>query len=316
MSLHPKHICKIASSLIVAATITTSVSAATLIVDPVNGPIRLIDMAALKAADGDTIIIKDGDYKQCAVWKASNITIKAQSPGKVIIHDQSCNGKGIFVISGNNVTVDGVMLKGARVADLNGAGIRFEGIGLTVRNVQFIDNENGILSSASPNSKILIENSLFESNGNCVNPNGCGHGIYIGAAASLTVRNSKFITTRQGHHIKSRATNTIVDGSIIDDRDTGTASYDVQLAAGGDGSITNNQITKGPRSENKGAVIVVGGEGTNPFTAPILISGNIFINKSGARPIFVRNGSQNIVRLQKNIVDPTAVLVTGLNSQR
>jgi hypothetical protein len=283
----------------------------TLRVDRVNGPLKSIDFAAMRAASGDTIVIANGEYRECAVIRASNITIRAETPGKVVIRDQSCAGKGIFVITGNNVTVEGLTLRGAKVPDGNGAGIRFEGSGLTIRNVTFINNQNGILSNSAPASRISIDNSLFDGNGTCENAAGCAHGIYINMAAELKVINSRFLNTRNGHHIKSRALKTIVQNTIIDDGATGTASYAIQLAQGGDGLLTGNTITKGPMAENKATAIFIGGEGNNDFTTPILISGNRFINRTGTKPYFVYNKSANAVRLLNNIITGPATPVSG-----
>jgi hypothetical protein len=296
--------------------VVTSAQAEIITVDPVKGPLRNIDFGAMRAGNGDTVIIADGDYQECAVWKASNLTIKAQTPGKVIIHDQSCSGKGIFVITGNNVTVEGITLRGAKVPDGNGAGIRFEGSGLTLRNMTFIDNQNGILTNPSAQSAILIENSLFDGNGTCENAGGCGHGIYVGETAKLTVRTSRFLRTMHGHHIKSRAVTTIIENNIIDDGADGTASYAIQFAQGGDGRIVNNTIIKGPNAENRFAAIYIGGEGDNPFTAPVLVSNNRFTNKTSAKPFFVYNKSPNTVRILKNIITGPAVLVSGKNTQK
>jgi hypothetical protein len=280
-------------------------------VDPVNGPLKSIDFASMRAASGDTIVIANGEYRECAIFRASNITIRAETPGKVVIRDQSCAGKGIFVITGNDVTVDGLTLRGAKVPDGNGAGIRFEGNGLVVRNVTFINNQNGILSNSNAASRIMIDNSLFDGNGTCENAAGCAHGIYINMAAELKVTNSRFFNTRNGHHIKSRALKTVIQNTVIDDGINGTASYAIQLAQGGDGLITGNTITKGPMAENKSTAIFIGGEGNNEFTAPILVTGNRFINRTGTKPYFVFNTSANAVRLTNNIITGPAVPVSG-----
>jgi Right handed beta helix region len=316
MSLKQNLLLMTGFSLAAVVVSAVAVQAATVIVDPVNGPLRTLDFGAMRAGDGDTIVIADGEYRECAVWKASNITIKAQNPGKVIVRDQSCMGKGIFVITGNNVTVEGITLRGAKVPDGNGAGIRFEGSGLTVRNMTFIDNQNGILSNAAPQSAISIDTSLFEGNGTCENAGGCGHGIYIGNSAKLTVRASRFLRTQHGHHIKSRAVTTIVENNTIDDGADGTASYEIQLAAGGDGRIVNNTLVKGPKAENTGAAIFIGGEGENPFTAPIVIARNRFTNNTTAKPWFVFNTSANTVRVVRNTITGAAMLVSGKNSQK
>jgi hypothetical protein len=288
----------------------------TLRVDPTNGPLKTIDFAALRAANGDTIVIANGNYRGCAIFRASNIIIRAETPGKVVIRDQSCGGKGIFVITGNNVTVEGLTLRGAKVPDGNGAGIRFEGSGLTVRNVTFINNQNGILSNSNAASSVHIDGSLFDSNGTCENAAGCAHGIYINMAAELMVTNSLFVNTRSGHHIKSRALKTIIRNTTLDDGLTGTASYAIQLAQGGDGLITGNTIIKGPMAENKATAIFIGGEGNNEFSAPILVSGNRFINRTGTKPYFVYNTTANTVRLTNNIITGPAILVSGKSSRK
>jgi hypothetical protein len=60
--------------------------------------------------------------------------------------DKTPGGKGIWVISGNDTVVENIEFSGAAVPDANGAGIRFEGVNLTVRNCYFHHNQNGILT--------------------------------------------------------------------------------------------------------------------------------------------------------------------------
>src|SRR5690242_11998275 len=60
--------------------------------------------AASVAADGDTIVIDAGEYFDCAVWRANNLTIEGGGEN-VVITDKACEGKGLFVIHGNDVTV-------------------------------------------------------------------------------------------------------------------------------------------------------------------------------------------------------------------
>ena len=75
------------------------------------------------------------------------------------MRDRACAGKAIWVIAGDDVTVENITFSGARVPDQNGAGIRAEGKNLTVRSSRFYDNENGILAARS-GSTILIQGSL------------------------------------------------------------------------------------------------------------------------------------------------------------
>src|SRR5918997_1313255 len=59
------------------------------------------------------------------------------------------NGKGIL-IANNSLTVERLEFAGAKVADRNGAGIRYQAGDLTVRKCHFRDNENGILANPVP----------------------------------------------------------------------------------------------------------------------------------------------------------------------
>ncbi len=101
--------------------------------------LRLPSQAAAIARTGDTIRIAPGEYTDCAIWRASGLTIEGTGPGATIA-GKSCAGKGIFIIDGNDVTVRNLTFAYAAVADRNGAGIRAEGHNLTVENSHFIDN--------------------------------------------------------------------------------------------------------------------------------------------------------------------------------
>jgi hypothetical protein len=60
--------------------------------------------AAAVAKNGDHIEIEPGEYFDCAVWNADNLVIEGTDSG-VVITDKTCNGMGLFVIWGNNITV-------------------------------------------------------------------------------------------------------------------------------------------------------------------------------------------------------------------
>src|SRR5205823_8504535 len=118
----------------------------------------------------------------------NGLVIEGAGPG-VVITDKTCMGKGIFVVAGSNTTVRTLTLSRARVPDMNGAGIRLDGGSLTVEDVKFIDNQNGILGG-KPGSKVIIRNSQFDENGYC-GQYPCAHGIYIGHADLLRVEHSR-----------------------------------------------------------------------------------------------------------------------------
>ena len=123
--------------------------------------------AAAVAHDGDVVEIAAGTYTgDVAVWKANQLTLKGVG-GRVILDaaGKAAEGKGTWVIHGNTTTVENLEFVGAKVGDKNGAGIRQEGRGLTVRHCVFRDNQNGILAGNSPESVIDIEESEFAHNG-------------------------------------------------------------------------------------------------------------------------------------------------------
>lgn len=128
--------------------------------------LQLPSQAALGARNGDIILIDPGEDHDCAVWRANRLTIAARAPG-VVFTGRTCQGKGIFVIDGSDVTVRGITFTHAEVGDHNGAGIRAEGGNLTIENSHFLDNEEGILAGSTPHSTIRIVNSDFRGNGNC-----------------------------------------------------------------------------------------------------------------------------------------------------
>ncbi|MCX7591324.1 MAG: hypothetical protein N2255_06815, partial [Kiritimatiellae bacterium] len=114
--------------------------------------------AALAAAkDGDVIEVAAGDYvNEWLKIRQNNLTIRGVGSGRArfVSTGMIDNGKGIFVVSGNNLTVENLEFVGARVRDCNGAGIRPEGSGLVVRNCRFYDCEDGIQGGSG---EILIE---------------------------------------------------------------------------------------------------------------------------------------------------------------
>lgn len=254
--------------------------------------------AAAAAADGDTIRIAAGTYRDCAVWRNSRLVIEGEDAARTIVTERTCQGKGIFVITGNDVVVRNLTFSGARVPDANGAGIRAEGVGLTVEGSRFIGNENGILSGGQPRGSLIVRDSQFIGNGSC--ERACAHGIYVGGVALFRVERSRFVGTREGHHIKSRALRTEVLDNEIDDGPDGTASYLIDVPNGGAVLIRGNRMRKGPRSENRSTAIAIGAEGVNRPTPEILIEDNSFVLDGRYRTAFVTNHTATPAILVRN----------------
>lgn len=247
--------------------------------------------AAPHVQSGDVVEIFPGTYGGAWFW-SSNITIVGMGPGVVIAGPQLTQGKGLFVLSGTNVTVKNITFKDATNYDGNGAGINFTGTNLTVLDSTFINNQDGILTAPNKNSTITVKNSTFDGNGSTAGAHGAAHAIYAGAAALLDVENSTFTNTQQGHSIKSRANNTIIKNNSITDGPNGTSSYLIDIPNGGAATITGNYLEKGPRSSNYSYAITMGEEGATNPAGPIVIANNTYVNDD--RPgIFVNNQTGN-----------------------
>src|SRR5262249_34434717 len=160
---------------------------------------------------------------------------------------------------------------GARVGDLNGAGIRWEAGNLTVDHSYFHDNQEGILAGANPTGAGVITNSAFIHNGNDPSDDQ-EQGVYIGTVASLTVNNDYFSNQNGGSDLKSRAAQTTVTNSIFVDPVDGTTNYAIDLPNGGTDVVQNNYIQQSGVPNNSN-IIHFGGEVTNP-PGSLLVTGN------------------------------------------
>jgi nitrous oxidase accessory protein NosD len=259
--------------------------------------LTLPSQAAARASSGDTIRIAPGDYTDCAVWRRSNLIIEATGEGATLA-DKSCEGKGIFVTVGSDITVRNITFMHAEVPDHNGAGIRAEGRNLTVEHCKFIDNENGILAGPNAGSTIRIVDSDFRGNGKCEGQ--CAHGIYINAVDRLEVEHSRFIDQHVGHHIKSRARATVLTDNDIADGPDGNSSYLVDIPNGGDVLIQGNRLQKGRMAENTGTAVPIGEEGVKNATHELVIRDNTFVSDLPGTTVFVRNRTQTPATLSGN----------------
>ena len=70
--------------------------------------------------------------------------------------------------------------------------------------------------------------------------------MYAGAPIFLLdIEHCVFLDTKIAHHIKSRARNTVVRDSRIEDGESGTSSYLIDVPNGGNVLIQGNQMEKG-----------------------------------------------------------------------
>ncbi len=249
------------------------------------------------AADGDSIEIDsagmyDGDV--CLISK-NQLTIRGMGGlAKIDANGMDSGGKGIWVVQGDDTTIENIEFSGAAVADLNGAGIRQEGKNLTVRGCFFHDNENGILGGDGADSELLIEHSEFDHNGA---GDGYSHNLYIGHAGKLTFRYNWSHRSVIGHLLKSRAAENYVLYNRITGED-GTSSYELNFPNGGKTYIIGNLIEQGADTDNSTvlAYIEEGTDAANP-SHQLFVVNNTFVNtrKSGTFLSIAADGDPAVV---------------------
>jgi hypothetical protein len=271
---------------------------------------KLPSDAAAAAHDGDHVVIAAGEYFDCAVWRANDLTIEGAAPDTTVITDKVCQGKALFITAGNRITIRNLTLTRARVPDFNGAGIRAEGGDLTIQHVRFINNQDGLLAAPAPTATITISDSEFLRNGTCEG-GGCAHGIYVNDLKLLRIERTKFFETKQGHHIKSRAQRTEIIGCDIADGPKGTASYSVDIPNGGAVLLRDNHIEKGPLSENHNAGLMVGAEGVTQRTPEIIAEHNIFRVDGDYTSYLVNNMTATEAALSGNTLQGNAKALHG-----
>jgi len=277
------------------------------------GPARELkrpSAAAQIARDGDIIEIDAGIYEgDAAVWRQHRLTIRGFGGRAHLRADGAhAEGKAIWVVKGNDTTIEGVEFSGAKVPDHNGAGIRLEGAGLTLRDCYFHDNENGILTGANPASDIVVEYSEFAHNGI---GDGYTHNLYIGHVRSFTLRFSYVHHALVGHNVKSRAlTNYITYNRIMDEKD-GTSSYAIDLPNGGLSFVIGNVIQQGPATENP-AIISYGAEGLQHPVNELYFVNNTVVNDlpTGGRFLFIKAGT-GAARIVNNVFSGRGEVLSG-----
>ena len=282
--------------------------------------------AAKAARHGDVIEIQAGVYNgDVAVWRADNLIIRGVG-GRPHLKAQgmAAQRKAIWVIKGNNTTVENIEFSGCRVRDLNGAGIRQQGVNLTVRRSYFHGNEIGILGGSNRNSNILIEHSEFSHNtidydryereGRRVNRSRTpGHNIYIGRVRSFTLRYSYVHHATIGHNVKSRArTNLILYNRLMDEGD-GRSSYIIDLPNGGDSYLIGNLLQQSRNTENS-SMVNYGSRGNNP-RQELYVVNNTFVNQRG-NGIYLRRKSDGPMVVINNIFSGGGMLATTAGTIR
>ncbi len=230
--------------------------------------------AVAASHDGDTLQVQAGTYLNDFATVNTKITIQGVGGMVHMLATQPPpDGKAILTTN-TDVTLDHLEFSGARVADMNGAGVRYQGGSLTITNSYFHDNQDGLLAGASATGSITIRSSEFAHNGA---GDGYSHNLYVGDVGSLLIDHSYFHDAVVGHEIKSRAERTTITNSRVQDGADGTASYSIDLPNGGAALIQGNVIQQGANSRNP-SIIAFGEEGGLYAGTALRVVGNTILN--------------------------------------
>ncbi len=290
-------------------------SAATLKVGPNQQYAKPCDAIAAAQA-GDTIEVDAaGNYAgDTCSWSTDNLTVRGvNGRAKIDLTGVTPSGqKGIFTIEGNaSATIESFELSGAAIsasAGNNGAGIRHQGLNLTVRDCYIHDNQDGILAGpATPNTgTVLIENSEFSHNGA---GDGYSHNMYIGNFASFTLQYSYSHDGNVGHLFKSRAYTTSVLYNRITDETGGTASYEIDIPNAGTAYVIGNIVEQSATTQNPG-ILTFGEEGVpSGYDTHLFVVNNTFLNDKGSGT-FVIDPTSTPAVIENNIFNGGGTLTS------
>ncbi len=240
--------------------------------------------AFANAKDGDRIEIQAGTYNDVGVLKANNVTVVGVN-GQPQIDGQSkiADGRGIWVIYGNNTTLDNFEMlhedNGKRgEAAWDQAAVYLMGNNLTLRHMDVHDNMQGFFNATRTGSRcnLTIENSVFARNGD---GGGHSHNIYVNHnITKLTMRGVWSRDCRGGHILKVRAFESDIQGCLFTDPNGTSLNWFLDFPDGGSHKFTGNIVEH--NNQNHGSVLIAYGEEglLNPAPHEMLIAQNTFIN--------------------------------------
>lgn len=269
-----------------AALFCASAHADILRVGPGETFTRIAD-AAKAAKDGDIVEILPGEYRgDVATWRQKKLLIRGIGERPVLIADgKIAQGKAIWVIAHGDILIDNIEFRGARAADHNGAGIRFERGRLEVRNSVFIDNQTGILAANFDGAELFVRDSLFAQAPQQMQS--LPHLLYVGRIARLEVSGSRFHQGYRGHLLKSRARYNDIRYNLLYDGPQGEASYEIDLPNGGLAFVIGNIVGQSANTQNP-TVIAYGAEGNAWPESALYLAHNTLLSDRHTGTLFLR----------------------------
>ncbi len=252
-------------------------------------------------ANGDTVTIAAGEYlEDVAFWKADGLLLRGEGGfAHLNANGKAAGQKAIWVIQGDDITVEQIEFSHCTVPDKNGAGIRQEGVDLTVRKCWFHHNENGILAGNNTTSTILVEHSEFGFNGY---GDGFSHNIYVNHVARFIFRYNYSHDSQIGHLVKSRAHENHILYNRLDSQAGSGVSYEIDLPNGGLSFVIGNQVVQPVDGQNSG-MMSYGLEGlSNPGPHECYAINNTMVNAKSVGRFFNLNASTALFKGWNNLL--------------
>jgi hypothetical protein len=305
--------------LLCCAFITGPAAAASIVIGPERQPATFIE-ALERAGEGDEIVVLPGTYKGVtAVIAHKKLTIRGQGERPVFLYDgKLADGRAMFVVKGGEVRLENLEFRGARGADGDGAGVRFESGRLQVVKCVFFDNQHGLVTGNARDAELTILESIFARAPHEVG--GLNHLLYVGPIASFTLTGSRLHGGFEGHLVKSRAKESLLLYNMIRDGSDGEASYEVDLPNGGRATLIGNIIGQSPRSQHP-VLISYGSEGKLWDDNALVLSHNTLISEGWRPGWFVRVHADRVpgmadVQALNNLIVGSGIFELGVLGSR
>ncbi|MGH7057820.1 MAG: hypothetical protein ACREFZ_08025, partial [Acetobacteraceae bacterium] len=256
-----------------------------------SGPFTTLGAAVEAASAGDEIEIAGTIEASDSVFVRVPLTFIGVGPAPAVVaRGLLRSGRGILVTE-SDVTIRNVEFRGARAVTWNGSGIWHDKGNLVLEDCLFIDNQNGVMVVGHESDALHVKGSRFVGNGG-----GCGHthGLYITGNIRLAeFELCEFDATRAGHHLKSKARETLVEKCYFCGLPGSTTSCAIDLPAGGNAVISGSLFVKS-RESMSARFISYCSESGRLAKSDLTVRNNIFISHRRLPSVAVRNYSRAV----------------------
>jgi hypothetical protein len=220
--------------------------------------------AAIAAAPAGSTIQIDaaGNYNgDVCGWSTNGLTLQGMN-GRAHIDAAGNNsgGKAIWVIAGDDTTVDNIELSGCTVPVLHS---------------YFHDNQDGILAGDLSGSAITIEYSEFANKGA---GDGQTHNLYINHIDQLVFKYNWSHQAIVGHLLKTRARQNFILYNRLTGEANGSESYEVTMPSGGVSYVIGNLIEQPATTQNSAMLDYLSEPASANPDNQLFVVNNTFVN--------------------------------------